>query len=170
MSAATSTRTRLSRLLGEAQSERDALERAAAELAATLPALAGAAPDRAHLALVALDLHGYYTALETLFERVARAIDGEVPTGVESHRALVDQMASDVPPLRPAVVSKDTARWLAQLRSFRHFFRHAYAVPLDPARLREHGEELLRRHPALVGELGAFFAFVDRTRDALPLS
>lgn len=167
MSAATSTRTRLSRLLGEVRHEREAIERQADEVKSLAPKLQRQ-PDRASLALIAVDLHGYYTALETLFERVARAIDGEVPVGIESHRELVEQMAADIPPLRPAVISTGTRGWLHVLRSFRHFFRHAYAVDLDPQRLSEHSDALLERHPTLCDELDAFLAFVERTRDALP--
>jgi len=49
-------------------------------------------------ALVAIDLHDYYTAAETLFERVARLLDGDVPGGDRWHRDLLQQMATDLLP------------------------------------------------------------------------
>ncbi|MDY0063225.1 MAG: hypothetical protein RBU45_25690 [Myxococcota bacterium] len=51
--------------------------------------------------------------------------------------------------------------------AFRHFFRHAYGVKLDPARLRLELERLLLLEPAVSRELDEFAAFLQETADAL---
>jgi len=167
MSASNAVRARLSRLLLEAVEEIGALERISAELSEFHPALGIDPPGRPVLALVAVDLHDYYTAAETLFERIARAVDGSVPSGSESHLELVNQMAAELPPIRPAVLDSDTRRWLHDLRRFRDFFRHAYAVPLDAEHLRAHVDQLIRRDRDFRASLDTFLTFVRASRDAL---
>jgi hypothetical protein len=44
-------------------------------------------------------------------------------------------MRLDVMPLRPAVIDDTAYDALDELRRFRHLFRHAYSVKLDPLRL-----------------------------------
>jgi hypothetical protein len=170
VSPADPVRARLSRLLVECQVEQAALDRLAAELARYRADLGAADPGRPVQALVAVDLHDYFTAAEAFFERIARAVDGEVPAGPDSHRELIDQMAADLPPLRPPVITARQRTWLHGLRVFRHFFRHAYAIGLDPARLRGHADDLLAAHAGLAAGLREFLDFVRRTRDALPVS
>jgi hypothetical protein len=44
-------------------------------------------------------------------------------------------MRLDIMPLRPAVIDDEAYKALDELRRFRHLFRHAYAMDLDPQRL-----------------------------------
>jgi hypothetical protein len=168
MSAARAARARLSRLLVEASVDLGALDALSAELRAQQAALHEPRPSRPILALASVDLHNYYTALESLFERIARHVDEAVPAGADWHVALVDQMAADLPPVRPAVIDTRQRAWLHELRRFRHFFRHAYAVELDPTRLREHVTALLEAHHDLADALERLLEFVRATREALP--
>ncbi len=161
---ADAVRARLSRLLREAGIDRAALCRLAAELAAFAPGLAADPADRPRQALLAVDLHDYYTAIETLFERVARSIDGDVPAGADWHRELLVQMASDIPGVRAALLDDDLHTWLSGLRAFRHFFRHAYGVTLANERLLQQADELQARHPVLLTRLDALLAQVDAAR------
>ena len=55
--------------------------------------------------------------------------------------------------VRPAVLSAALLPDLIELLSFRHFFRHAYAVAFDERALRRHGERLLRAHPLVKADL-----------------
>jgi len=167
MSPAAPVRVRLSLLLTEAATELEALDRVAAELAEYAGELDGPEVGRPLLAVVAVDLHDYFTAAETLFERIARHIDGALPEGARSHRELIDQMASDLPPLRSAVLTPEERAWLHDLRSFRHFFRHAYSVGLDAPRLQRHAERLAAQHAAFRRHLEDFLAFVREVRDGL---
>ncbi|MEM8546467.1 MAG: hypothetical protein AAGF66_21035, partial [Cyanobacteria bacterium P01_H01_bin.119] len=47
------------------------------------------------------------------------------------HSALLQRMTQAVPSIRPAVISLETYTSLNALRGFRHFFRHAYEVPIN---------------------------------------
>jgi hypothetical protein len=102
MSAATAARARLSRLLLEASVDLGALRALSSELGAHVAALEAPSPARPILALISVDLHNYYTALESLFERTARHLDEAVPSGADWHVELVDQMAADLPPVEAA--------------------------------------------------------------------
>jgi hypothetical protein len=42
---------------------------------------------------VALNLHGFYTGVEQIFENIARTIDGGLPSGAEWHTSLVHELA-----------------------------------------------------------------------------
>jgi hypothetical protein len=92
LTAAEMTRPRLARLLKELKPDRGALVRLSEELANFARELAAAPAQRPLLAVVAVDLHDYYTALESLLERTARLLDGDVPSGHEWHRELLAQM------------------------------------------------------------------------------
>jgi hypothetical protein len=158
-------RALLTRMLAEIAHERAALERIVDDLAIYAPRLP--TDERPLLAVVAVDLHDYFTALESIFERIARAIDRDVPTGPESHRELVDRMATELEPLRPALLSEAQRSHLHELRSFRHFFRHGYGVPLDGAKLHTHARRVLADHDALSRALDDFREFLGRARDAV---
>jgi hypothetical protein len=103
---------------------------------------------RPELALLAVNLHGWYTALETALERIARLLDQSAPEGGSWHVDLLAQMKIDVPGVRPAAVPEIVMPRLHELRKFRHFFRNAYVLDLDPAQVRERAADLLRvAHP-----------------------
>ena len=46
-------------------------------------------------------------------------------------------MQFDVRGVRPALLSRETAQELDELRRFRHLFRHAYATDLDAVKVAE---------------------------------
>jgi hypothetical protein len=86
---------------------------------------------------VALNLHGLYSGLERIFEKIASTIDGSVPSGVNWHQELLNQMAVEVPRIRPAVISVDLKKDdLEEYRGFRHVVRNVYTYRLDPEKLR----------------------------------
>jgi hypothetical protein len=97
--------------------------------------------DPGALALAAVALHGWYTGVETIFERIARELDASVPSGDRWHRELLSQMSAEIPGTRPAVIERALVADLGALLGFRHFFRHAYAVTFDAQHL---GAELAR--------------------------
>jgi len=126
--------------------------------------------DRAELMLVAANLHGYYTALETLCERVARQLDENVPAGPTWHVDLLSQMQIEVPGLRPRVIDPSVFDELQELRKFRHFFRHAYVLDFDPTIVQGHAERLMRVHPAVTKSIIGFRSHVDRVVQSLARS
>lgn len=57
--------------------------------------------DDYHLDSVALNLHGLYTGMERIFERIAVTVDGSKPKGENWHKALLQQVSNEVPGVRP---------------------------------------------------------------------
>jgi hypothetical protein len=116
----------------EIGSDRRAFEERAGELATLV--LTPKTTDPNLLARAAVALHHAYGAIESAMARIAKVFSTE-PAGGNWHRSLLETMSMDVPGIRPAVLTASSLPALRDLLAFRHFFRHAYSVPLDPARL-----------------------------------
>jgi len=84
----------------------------------------------------ALNLHGYYSGVERIFEHIAKEIDQSVPSGNAWHRELVFQMTMEIDHVRPPVISKSTERQLDEYRGFRHVVRNVYTYSLSQERLK----------------------------------
>jgi len=52
--------------------------------------------DDFYLDSVALNLHGFYSGIERIFERLGESIDGRLPKGENWHQALLVQMSKEV--------------------------------------------------------------------------
>ena len=154
---------RLSRLLAEVAVDAAALTARAEETGELLVQWRKEGQlGRAELMLVAANLHGYYTALETLCERVARQLDENLPTGPTWHVDLLSQMQIEIPGLRPPVIAAEALDDLHELRKFRHFYRNAYVLEFDPTLVRGHAERLVRIQGPLAAALTAFRSHVER--------
>jgi len=92
--------------------------------------------DDFYLDSVALNLHGFYSGLERIFERVASSIDGNIPTGANWHQELLAQMSREIQGVRPAVISPELKDKLEGYRGFRHVVRHVYSYHLNPAKIK----------------------------------
>jgi len=114
------------------------------------------ASDRAR---VALALHHAYVALESLLERTIRFFDEGVPTGSDSHRALLHRAGLEVPELRPALLSGRALSAARELLKFRHFLHHDYGADLEAAplaRLQDQATGLAAVLPADLDALDAW--------------
>ncbi len=78
-----------------------------------------ASNDQAHWDALALNLHGFYSGIEQIFEDIARTMDGSLPTWSEWHIDLLIQMASEMKGSRPAVIRPRTHACLDEYRGFR---------------------------------------------------
>ncbi|ACK67327.1 hypothetical protein PCC8801_3358 [Rippkaea orientalis PCC 8801] len=87
-------------------------------------------PSQLELNGFASYLHQYYTGIEKIFQRIAIHIDHYCPTGEHSHIDLLNQIASDIPEIRKAIITPEQAIILREYLAFRHFFRHAYGYQL----------------------------------------
>jgi hypothetical protein len=93
---------------------------------------------------LALNLHSFYNGLERIFETIARGLDPTFPSGERWHHNLLEQMAQEIPGVRPAVLSAQSVERLDEFLAFRHRVRNLYGFNLEAKRLRE----LLERLPA----------------------
>jgi len=110
---------------------------------------------------IALNLHGFYSGVERILVEIAREMDEALPTGPDWHRALLRQMAWEVPSRRPAVLQRPTRECLDEYRRFRHLVRNVYTFTFDRARLQELAGALPRCYEAVRQDLLAFAHFLE---------
>lgn len=91
--------------------------------------------DDYYLDGVALNLHGFYSGLEKVFEKIAATVDGTVPTAANWHQELLGQMSMEIPEVRPAVISGELRDTLEDYRGFRHVVRNVYTYHLSPEKM-----------------------------------
>lgn len=128
-------------LVGRLAEDMDDLQRVVSRTEVQL-VKAGTSNDDSYLDAVALNLHGFYSGVERLFEDVARTLEESVPAGSNWHQNLLRQMAAEVMGIRPPVISRQTRDCLDEYRGFRHMVRHVYAFKLRPSRIKELTDEL----------------------------
>jgi len=147
------------RFRGEAQDLDWTVQRA---MRAWERAKTSAADQDAYLDSVALNLHGFYSGLERLFELVARHLDHNLPSGATWHWDLLQAMGRDVLDVRPALIDADSVNVLDEFRRFRHLVRNVYTTNLSPEKM----AELLRALPGvwlkLEDELLGFADFLEQ--------
>lgn len=161
----------IARLRLEIAADRKALaihETDISEVLASWPRITTTPPVRGSVVIGAVAIHGWYTALEALCERALRICDGSVPLGDSWHRDPLFQAMAEIPDVRPALLPVAAQADLLALLGFRHFFRHAYAVVLDPGRIHEHLLRVQRLAVPLQQALDAFDQFLQAAASSLP--
>lgn len=101
-------------------------------------------------------LHSFYNGVENIFKRVALEIDGDVPSGVASHSALLSSMAQPTGN-RPPLISIAMQNQLSAYLSFRHAFRHMYTFQLKWSKMHNLVIESETTWQQLQTELDLFF-------------
>ncbi len=152
------------RLRAEVAADRKAFEERVNELAA----LDLAAATASSLAQAAVALHHAFGAVEAALSRVARLLEGSLPEGPDSHRALLETMALEIPEVRQVVISQGSLSLLRRLLGFRHFFRHAYAVSFDAAQLQALRHDALSLRAPLVEDFERLDSFLQAVARATP--
>lgn len=79
-------------------------------------------------------LNQLYSGYERVLEAIAEVFGNSVE-GAARHKGLLERMRIHVKGLRPAVVGDAAFGCLDELRAFRHFFRHAYDLDLQPEKV-----------------------------------
>jgi hypothetical protein len=118
-----------------------------------------------YLDSVSLNLHGFYSGLERLFELVASRVDRVRPSGETWHRDLLVQMANDYSGVRPAVIDRNSAVTLDEFRRFRHLVRNIYTLNLVPEKVERLVSALPELWKRLSSELSAFADFLEQMAD-----
>ncbi len=110
------------RLHAEIQSELDALTRVLGEIRSRRDQR-----DDTTMYALALLLQNYYTGAERIFQRIAANLGGSPPSGQRWHSELLNDMALELPKVRPAVIRRNTHEPLSRLLRLRHVLRNLYA-------------------------------------------
>lgn len=112
--------------------------------------------DEKQLESVAYQLHNLYNAVEDLFKLVAGHFENRITDASQWHVELLRRMKQDIAGVRPALLSDASYRILNSLRSFRHFFRHAYAAPIEYEQLRINLDKAHQLRPHLEQDVAHF--------------
>jgi len=134
---------------------------AVTEIYASLNAYPDTPTGQEQVVTVAYYLHNLYCAFESIFQRVAEAFENQIPDRTTWHVELLHRMTLDIEGIRPRLISPAAFDSLDELRRFRHLFRSAYRLRLDPERLalvRRKARALEAIHRA---DMDRFLAFLD---------
>lgn len=126
--------------------------------------------DDLYIDSVALNLHGIYDGLESLFEKIAVLIDGALPEGTNWHELLLKEMSRELSGTRPAVLSESCRVALDEYRGFRHVVRHVYTYKFDPKKIQGLVDRLPRTFEDVRRELQAFADFVEQAAQDEPVA
>ena len=118
--------------------------------------------DDGYLDGVALNLHGFYTGVEQIFEDIARTIDRSLPSGSGWHHNLLLQMSGELKSVRPPVISRETRHCLDEYRSFRHVVRNIYTFNLKSPRIQNLAEQLHDCYLKVKDDLDDFMLFLEK--------
>ena len=137
-----------SRLIQRIDDERAKIERTVGSIAEALDDMKVVAPNHSKYIeeSIAMKLTKVYDGIETIFERIARAVDRHVPNSEKWHNELLQQMGARRTE-RPPVISEETAAQLKDLLEFRHKVRNIYGDELI--------YELTEAHAKRINELFA---------------
>ena len=117
--------------------------------------------DDFYLDSVALNLHSFYSGLERIFEKLASTIDGTMPSAANWHQELLVQMQTEIPSIRPAVISARLKESLDEYRGFRHVVRNTYSYQIKAEKLRLLVENLNETFLLASEELNGFTCFLN---------
>ncbi|NJR69532.1 MAG: hypothetical protein HC771_13370 [Synechococcales cyanobacterium CRU_2_2] len=148
-------------LLGEIERELKDLAMLAQRTEALLTKLR-VTEDQDYLGSLALNLHGFYSGCERIFQDVALTVDDALPNQKDWHRRLLRQMATEIPQVRPAVLGEESLKGLNELCAFRHVVRNVYSFDLLPERVQGLAAELSLTYGELEENLKRFCEFLAR--------
>lgn len=69
--------------------------------------------------------------LEDLLKQIAKAFENHIDNLTSYHKELLIRLNTEIPGIRPSVLSKENYLLLDKIRAFRHFICHAYDCELD---------------------------------------
>lgn len=104
-------------------------------------------------------LNNLYSAFENICLNIAQTFENQIDDRSRWHAALLKRMTLDIESIRPKLLSPATYNALDELRRFRHIFRNAYTLELDPQRLQlvlYHAQQLQQYYPADLAQFKAF--------------
>ena len=113
--------------------------------------------DPIRLESVAYQIHNFYNAIEDLLKIVAAHFENQLSDTARWHSILLQRMSQEIPGIRPVLLSRESYLLLNSLRGFRHFFRHAYGVPIDYEQLQINLNKSRQLCPCLEQDLNQFF-------------
>lgn len=134
---------------------------AIAEIYTSLNAYPDTLTSQEQVITVAYYLHNLYCAFESIFQRVAEVFENQVPDRTAWHVGLLHRMTLDIEGIRPHLISSTAFDSLDELRRFRHLFRSAYRLRLDPERLALVRRKARALEAVYQADMDRFLGFLD---------
>ena len=91
-------------------------------------------PNLVEITALAGVLHSFYNGIEKILLIIAKNIDKSVPSDLNWHKTLLEQMAGENMH-RNSVITDGMKNDLVKYLGFRHFFRHSYTYQLKWERM-----------------------------------
>lgn len=154
------------KVFGEIDTECNRIDRLFQEYEPLLEKTKTQEPDFIEIGSLAMMLHSFYNGLESIFIRIAKKIDKNMPDGSEWHKELLDLMAKPTKKRKYAVLSETMCEELKVYLGFRHFSRHAYAFDLDWNLMKD---LVLRADDVRKKVLGEMKSFIEKRKKEGPM-
>ena len=113
----------------------------------------------------AMKTQEFYAALEGLFKQIAKAFENHVKNLSEFHKELLVRMNTEMPKMRPAVLTQPSMAFLTEVHSFRHFIRQAYGCLLDEKKLDSLQARIRKEFSVVKQDLQQFRSYVQTLAD-----
>jgi ribonuclease HepT-like protein len=110
----------------------------------------------------AIRVQQFFTALEHLFKQIAKVFENHIDNLDAYHKEILFRMNTEIPQLRPAVISQASLILLDQIRAFRHFVRHGYESEFDREKLLTLQRHIKKDYAILENDLSQFRKFVQK--------
>ncbi len=121
--------------------------------------------DDAYLDAAALNLHGFYAGMERAFEDIAQTMSETLPSGSHWHQNLLLQMSSEIPGVRPRVITPQTRYCLDEYRQFRHVVRNVYTFNFRSSAIQSLVADLRACLNAVKQDMQQFMQFLKQLSD-----
>ena len=129
----------------------------------------GLEPDaEIRLESVAYQLHNLYNAIEDLLRIIAGYFENRIHDTPHWPIQLLRRTSHEIAGVRRALLSQESYVLLNGLRSFRHFFRHAYAAPIDYDQLWINLDKARRLRPILERDVAEFLRRIEHGDPSSP--
>lgn len=115
-----------------------------------------------HIKAIALTVHSIYSGYEKIIEMLVKGLDGDVPTAVEYHSALLKRATYEVPDIRPPIISEETFILLNALRAYRHKLRRIYTYLISHKKVLNMTEDAIKSFELFKRDWGIFKEFILR--------
>jgi hypothetical protein len=119
-----------------------------------------AEPTDGRWAATAFEINRIYNFLQKAFERLCETFENHLVKTGRYHDTLIERVTLDLKGIRPAFLPPEAVRDVRELKGFRHLFRHAYDLDLDPVRVTAAADNAARCVRSFDGWCAAFLATV----------
>ena len=148
-------------LLGYLTNQMELIEGIRKEIHVTKPS------KRAETTHLAYLLNNLYCSVEDIFQEIAKTFENKVEDTAKYHREILKRMNTDIPGIRPKLLSSESYHTLDELRGFRHIFRHAYDYELDQERVNSLKQKIIVKWDYIKKDMHSFMSFLkDTLRDS----